>query len=812
MIQNYLRIAFRNLWKTKGITLINIAGLSAGMACFALLLLHVNDEFSFDRFHANKDHVYRVLQHSRSANGDPAHDDAYMPMPLGPAMQADLPDVTHYVRFCDWGDQFVRSPRQTAKLPVLYADPQIFEVFTFPLRYGNSGTALSELNSVVLTEHMAQQLFGEENPTGKTLDIKVMDDFEPFLVTGVAQNLPSNSSIRFGILCSYARHAATKWGKRNEGNWNRSSYQTFVALRPGSGLSGDSARLQQFWNKYYPDQEANMRNEGRWKGEGPPMSYRLQSLKNMHTEPGVFASGAPAFNPRYGWILLGLGGLVLLIACINFTTLAIGRSAGRAREIGVRKVIGAFRRQLVGQFLAESLLLSAISMILAIGLAYLLLPALNELTDKQLHFDLSQYPELGWMFPALTLLAGLLAGAYPALVLSGFRPLEVLRSKFRVAGANIFTKSLVSVQFILSVGLIACTLVMVRQLQYLLTRDPGFNKANVMIVNAEDTDAKQLYPRFRAAVAGQPGIAGIAASELSLGAGTGWNQNGFSYNGEPKEVYEYFVDPDYIPVLGMELLAGRNFDYAYSTDTLNAIVINESMMRDFGWTLDNAVGQPLRGFRGDSGNDPVVIGVVRDFNYLSMHGQVQPMMFHMFSDYAPYQIFVRLQAGRIAEGIAAAETAWKDLSPELPFQYAFLDENLSNFYISEARWSRIVGYAGALAILLACLGLFGLAALAAVNRTKEIGIRKVLGASIFSITGLLSKEFILLVLIAIAVATPLAYWVMAMWLRDFAFRIDVQWWVFALAGLASIGVALLTVGFQSYRAAVANPAESLKSE
>lgn len=812
MFQSYLRIALRTLWKNKGIAAINVVGLSLGLACFTLLLLHVNDEFSFDRFHAKKDHLFRVYRYAQPMNGEPAEGDTYMPMPLGPAMKNDLPDVVNYVRLCEWGENFIRAPKQLAAMDVVWADPQIFEVFSFPLLYGDPHTALNDLNSVVLTREVALQLYGEENPTGKILEIKVEDDFEPFNVTGVAEDLPPNSSIRFGILTNYAKHAASKWGKRSVNSWFRSSYATFVELKPGSGLANDSIRLQQFREKYYPGETAELRKKGYWQGAGAPISYRLQPLAEMHTDVAVDGGSVPAMNPKYGWILMGLGGLVLLIACINFTTLAIGRSAGRAREIGVRKVIGAYRRQLVGQFLAESLLLSAISMVLAVGLVFAFLPALNDLTDKKLRFDLTLYPELGWMLAGMTILTGVLAGSYPALVLSGFRPIEALQSKFRISGSNFFTRSLVTFQFVLSVGLMACTLIMVRQLNFLQTKNPGFDKENVLIVNASDMDTKRIYPLFQSALVGQPAIAGVTSSEQGLGAEAGWSRSGFDYNGQNKQVFEYFVDPSYMQVLGMELIAGRNFDPAITSDTVTSVVINESMMRDFGWSPDDMLGQVLTGYHEGKKAEPVVIGVVRDFHFLSLHKEVKPMMFHQFNGYQPFKFFVRLEAGKTSEGIAAVENAWTSIVPDFPFRYKFLDENLARFYKAEARWSKIVGYAGILAIALACLGLFGLVALAALNRTKEIGIRKVLGASVAGITGLLAKDFVKLVLAAILIASPIAWWAMNKWLADFAYRIDIQWWMFVVAGAAAVVIAFLTVSFQSVRAGLANPVKSLRSE
>ncbi len=812
MLKTNLVIALRSLWKNKAITAINIVGLSLGMACFSLLMLHVNDEFSFDRFHANKERIYRVYRHILPYNGKETSSDPYLPMPLGPAMQADFPDVLNYVRLCDWGEQYVRSAKLLAKPRVVYADAQVLTVLAFPLLYGDPQTALTDPNSVVLTEQAALDYFGEQNPTGKTLEIKVSDEFEPFVVSGVVRNPPPNSSIRFDFLASFERHAASKYGKRGVNNWNRSAYFTLVEIKPGSGLASDSARLQQFYNKYHPGETEEARSAGQWAGAGDPTSYRLQALTDWHTQPEIGGGAVSPVNPKYGWILLGLGGLVLLIACINFTTLSIGRSAGRAREVGVRKVIGARRGQLAAQFMTESLLLSGISMLLAFILAKTFLPALNELTDKQLRFDFQLYPELGWMLAGLTLLTGLLAGIYPALVQSGFRPLEALRSKIRLSGSNLFTKSLVTFQFVLSVGLIACTLIMLRQLHFLQQKNPGFNKENVLIVDASDADTRRIYPLFKAALAANPAVEGVGASELSLGADAGWSRSGFDYEGQHKEVFEYFIDPDYMTVLNVDLLSGRPFDYAVSADTTQSVIINEAMMRDFGWTPASAPGQVLKGYSESGKKDPVVIGVVRDFNFLSLHKEVKPMMFHMFNGYQPYQFFVRLRPGGMSEGIAAIEKTWLAIESDLPFRYRFLDDNLARFYKAEARWSTIIGYAGGLAVMLAALGLFGLAALAAQKRTKEIGIRKVLGASVAGITRLLAGDFLRLVLLAIVLATPLAWYLMQIWLADFAYRTEINWWIFALAGLLAVAIAFLTVSFQSIRAALADPVRSLRSE
>ena len=357
-----------------------------------------------------------------------------------------------------------------------------------------------------------------------------------------------------------------------------------------------------------------------------------------------------------------------------------------------------------------------------------------------------------------------IAGSYPSLVLSPFNPIEVLKQKVKVGGANFFTRSLVTFQFVLSIGLIAATMIILQQIKFMTGKNPGFNKENVLVVNASGTESNKIYPLFKQAVQSQPLFAGIAGSGPGLGEETGWSRSGFDYKGSLKQVFEYFVDPDYIPVRGMKLIAGRNFTQHIASDTVNSVIVNEAMVKDFGWTVENAVGQELKGY-GEQ-RTPVVIGVVKDFNFRPLHNVVEPQMFHMFADYKPYKYFVRLKPGDPSAAIASLEKTWNELVPEIPFKYSFLDEDLDRFYQSEQRWSNIIGWAGGISVFLAALGLFGLAALAVVNRTKEIGIRKVLGASIGGIIGLLTRDFLKLIIIAVLIATPLAWYFMRRWLQD----------------------------------------------
>jgi putative ABC transport system permease protein len=812
MFKNYFKIAIRNLAKQKTLAFINVFGLSVGIACFSLFMLYAVNEFNFDNFHKNGDNIYRVYQQRQAVGDQNARNVPYQPMPLGPAMKTDLPGIENYVRFLDnWGESFIKTDNAVFREKISFADPSFFTMFSFKLKYGDATTALKDLHSIVLTEKTAEKLFGKTNITGKTIEIKTGDNFEPFTVTAVAENPPSNSTIQFAVLGNFNYHASTKNGSRGVNNWNRISYATFVQLKPGSSLPGDKKLLANFRKKYYPDEETEARKNG-WKGKGSPVAYAFQPLRDMHTNTKIEGG---AVDPKTIWILLSIAAGVLFIACINFTTLSIGRSAGRSKEVGVRKVIGGTKKSLIAQFLIEALLLAFLSGIIGLLLVKILLPFFDQLSGRDLQFSFSQFPQLLWLIVGLILVVGLLAGSYPALVLSGFKPVEVLKTKVKLGGSNIFTRSLVTVQFVLSAGLIISTIIIMQQLHYMQSKNPGFNKENIVVVNADGiSDPKKLYAVFKQDLSAHPEIMGTASAELSLGGGEGWSQSGFKYKGKDKTAYEYFIDPDYMHVLGMKLLTGRNFDPAIVSDTVTSVIINEAMMNDFGWTLQNAVGQKLNGYY-ENENDPhtpVVIGVVKDFNYLGFNSKIEPQMFHQFSSYEPHHFFIRISPGNPSKALAAIQSAWKKDAPDYPLQYGFLDENLNRFYESEVRWSNIVGWAGGISIFLACLGLLGLAALAVVNRTKEISIRKVLGASVSTIIGLLSKDFLKLVGIAFIIATPLSWYFMSKWLQDYPYRINIEWYVFGITAAATVLIALLTVSFQAIKAAVANPVKSLRTE
>ncbi|MBD0288055.1 MAG: ABC transporter permease, partial [Flavisolibacter sp.] len=792
MIKHYVKVALRNLVKQKRLSFINIIGLSIGLACFILFMLFAVNEFSYDRFHKKAANIYRVCEWVQGMPGREPRGDAFGGTPMGPALKADFADVKEYVRIqSSFNEKFVKAGESVSRSGLAFADPALFQVFSFPLLQGTAATALNDPHKVVLTKEKAIQLFGTTDVLGKRIDIKVENEFVPFTVGAVAADLPSNSSIRFSILGSYAYLMATDMGRESIDNWHMSiGSETYVLLRDGSTLKNDAIRLAGFRKAHMPNEEAELKREGIWNGKGPfPIRFLLQPLTEVHTNPKI-GGIAETIDPKIIWILISIAAAILVIACINFTTLAIGRSAGRAKEVGVRKVTGSRRSQLVAQFLTESMLLSIGSALVGYFLALLILPYFNQLSGRTIQFSFTQYPQLLWLLSGLTVLTGFLAGIYPAFVLSRFNPIEVIKSRIRVGGANFFTKSLVTIQFILSVVLIISTFVIVQQINYMRSKNLGFNKENVVVIDAEGTDTKKIYPPLRQQLASNTTIMSVSASEMGLGEGSGLMGTAYDLHGETKGVIVFPVDAGYLKTMGMQLIAGRDFDPDFASDTVNSVIVNEALLRDFGLTVQNAVGQQLmeRAF-GGAKMPRKIIGVVKNFNYSSLNQEVRPQLFYQPAQLDARRIFIRIKSGDPSNELKLLTATWKKIVPDFPLRYSFLDEDMNRFYKMEERWSNVAAWAGGISIFLACLGLFGLAALAAVNRTKEIGIRKVLGASVSVIVRLLSMDFLKLVLLAIIIATPLAWFLMHKWLQEYAYRINISWWVFAATGILALVIA-----------------------
>jgi putative ABC transport system permease protein len=806
MIRNYFKIAFRSLTNQKVLAFINVFGLSIGIACFTLFLLYAVNEFNFDRFHKNSNNIYRVYEWNMVVNGSQTN----LPMPLGPALKQDLPMIENYVRFYNpWQESLLQVGKDIHRVKVSYADPGFFSVFSFSLKYGNPTTALLGVNSIVLTKSKAKELFGTDNVIGQTVQLKVDNQFHPFIISAVAETIPANSSLRFDAIGNFHFAETTQDGKAAMNNWDLRAYQTFIQLKPQSNLPNSLKSLIDFRQKYYPGEESQMKKNGLTrKDKTQPIAYGLQPLRSMHTDTKV--TDENSVNTKTIWILLVIAGGILLIACINFTTLAIGRSASRSKEVGVSKVLGARRKQLILQFLSESLLLSVLSTIIGLLLVKLLMPYFARLSGRDLQFSFALYPEMIWLLFGLVFLVGLLAGGYPALVLSGFKPLAILKNKIRLGGSNFFTKSLVTLQFALSIVLIISTIVIFQQLKFMRNKYPGFNKENVVLIDASGTDIKKIFPLFKQELLKYPQVAAVTSASVGLGDGEDFGMNVFKYNDKGAMAFFNSIDADYMNVLDMRLLTGRNFDAIRPEDTTNSVIVNEALMNELGWTSQNVIGQQLKGFSAD--RTPVVIGVVKNFNFRPLTENVMPQLFSPFFDKDHQKFFVRIKRGNPAPALSLIQKTWKNLVSDVPLKYSFLDEKIDNYYRAEQRWSSIIQWAGCISIFLACLGLFGLAALTAINRVKEIGIRKVLGASMSSIVTLLSKDFLKLIVIALAIASPVASYFMNKWLQSFAYRIDIGWTVFAIAGLFVIVITLITISFQTIRAATANPVKSLRTE
>jgi len=808
MLANYLRVALRSLRREKVYGTINVAGLAVGLAFCLLIGLYVRDELTYDRGHARADRVFRVYRASFAPDGSSEGNDPWLPIPFGPALAADLPEVEAFVRFTS-GTSFVRAGAETAEpveQEVVYADPAIFQLFTFPLVAGDARTALAQPDGVVLTETAARRYFGDADPMGQHLAVRLTETFEEFVVTGVARDVPGNSSVKFEVLLPFPTYvAANEWAREAVDSWNTSGFLTYVLLREGASAEATEATLPAFRARYYPDEVAPPE-------DGVPTGsaqFLLQPLTDTHLNTAISGGLEEPSDPTYSYILGGIALAVLFIACVNFTTLAVGRSTGRAREVGVRKAVGAQRRQLVVQFLGEALLLSLLALGLGVGLARLFLPVFNTLAGKALTLDVAGDADLLLGLAVLVVLTGLVAGSYPAVFLSGIRPVESLKGRFRLGGSNVLTRGLVVVQFAFSVFLVTSTLVMLDQIRYVRTRNLGYDAQEVVSIPLSGVDGGLALARFRTALAGRSDVAAVTGMSPGIGV-RGFRVWGFGYEGQQRNVAAYRVETDFLETMGVELLAGRPFTPGLSSDSTHAILVNEAMVRDFGWT--DPVGEVITGMNDDPAQDPTVIGVVRDFNYASLHRPVEPMMLTLTPSSPIEQLLVRIVPRDVPATLAALRATWEEISPAIPFQYAFLDENLGRQYENEQRWSRIVGYAAFFAVFVACLGLFGLAALTVTARTKEVGIRKALGATAASVALLLSKDFTRLVLVGIAAALPAAYLAMGRWLEGFAYHVDLGPTVFVAAGALALVVALATVGTQALRAAAADPVRALRNE
>lgn len=805
MFKNYLIIAFRNLLKYKSITFINISGLAIGMTCCILILLYVQYELSYDRFHRDADRLFRVAWTGENPQTRTPH-------PLAQAMAADFPEVESAVSISPiWGPALTRP-----KIPVRYeekrfeepgvfsADSTFFEVFSFALKQGNPRTALQEPLGIVITEEMVQKYFESADPLGKTL--KVGEEETEFHVTGVMENIPANSHFHFDFLISYVTLKYRETGEYY--TWADFGHYNYIRLKKGIDPKTVEAKIPAWVSKYldWPQEWIDTLQQGR-------IGFRLQPITDIHLHSKLRWELEANSSIAYIYIFSATAFFILLLACINFVNLSTARSSKRAREVGMRKVLGGTRGQLVGQFLSESLLISVISLLLSLALIELVLPAFNAFTERPLAMNYFQNAGLLAGLGGIILIVGMVAGMYPAFYLSAFRPVKVLKGVLSGKSSNVtFRRVLVAAQFAIAIALIAGTGIVSSQLNYLRHKNLGFEPQQVLAIPFKDNDSlRERCEAIKGELLQYPGI--LAASAVSNVPGERFNQNPVHWPSDSAErqveVSEARVDPDFFRTLRIEIAAGRGFSKEYPSDVENAFMLNETAARQFGW--ENPVGQELVWYDDEIIRRGTVIGVVKDFHFQSLHKNIEPLLFQVMPSEFNY-LLVKINAGQVSGALSFIKTKWKAFDPNGGFEYSFLDEDFSRLYRAEERMESIFSVFTLLTLFIACLGLFGLVSFIVEQRTKEIGIRKVMGASVSGLVLLFSKEFALLILAANIIAWPLAFVAMNRWLHDFAYRVDIGWQIFALAGILALVIALMTVGYQAIRAAVANPVESLRYE
>jgi putative ABC transport system permease protein len=794
MLGHYILIALRSLRKRKGYSFLNVSGLTVGMACGILILLAVRHDLSYDRFHDNAERIYRVVTIDRAFGVSSQRVGMTIPA-LAPAAETAFPEIEAAVRLVSGGQQlFSVGERDLYAESVFLADSTFFRVFDFELLVGHWARALVEPNTVVLTETMARRLFGDADPMGQTVRASQQDDYR---VTGIVADPPPNSHLVFDALVSlYPTDSEEDTGFRQFlESWTGIGMITYFLLdRPGS-----AAGLE-------PKLEALLRE----REVNPVWSVTLQPLADIHLRSTdiVFDVNEAKSDIAYVWGLGLVGLFVLLIAAFNFMNLSTARSADRAREVGVRKVTGANRGQLIGQHLGESVVLGTIAFVLALALVALLLPVLAATFDRQLGLYLLADPLFLLALAGLALVISLLAGSYPALVLSRFDPLVVLKGSFKSsARGEVLRKGLVVTQFTASVVIIVATLVVSGQLEHIMERNMGYNRDQVVAVSINNQALQAQAPALREELERMPSVRGVARSNTLPGRGLG--RLGIVPEGADEDdtwiTSVMSINEDWLDVLEVELAAGRNFSPEYGTDQQEAILINEATARELGW--DDPVGRQITA----AGQQRRVVGVVKDFHFASVRHRVEPLVM-LFNPTGGSTMSIRLAVGDVRTSMAQIEEAWTRLYPDYPFEYSFLSDEFAQVYREEAHFATLARWFAGLAIFIACLGLFGLAAFTAQQRTKEIGVRKVLGASTAGLVALVSREFLGLVLLAFVLAIPLAYWALNRWLEDFAYRISIGPGVFALAGMIALVIAMLTVGYHALRAANADPVRAIRAD
>lgn len=798
MIKNYIKVALRSLRKNKIYSFINIIGLALGLACAMLIILYVKDEVSFERFHHDVQNIYRIVNTNYFEGKD--HKDGNSGLLQGPRFKQNVPGIESFVRIQSVTKDF-KNGTDVQSRDLLAVDSNFFQMFTFPLISGDKNTCLKNPNSIVLTEKEAMKEFGTTNAVGKIVMIKDDSVFVPYEVTAVAKNCPQNSSIQFDVLLPF-KESVEDAG--NNMNWFNFFLNTFVKISPNASIPVVEKQMQSYFVK---DASATFIKMMKMFGGSPDekiSEYSLQQFLDMHLSTDLPSQNGlvNASNPLYSYILSGIALFVLLIACINFINLTIARSVKRAREIGIRKVAGGNRRQLIFQFLGESFLLCLIAFVLAVILVQLILPLFNELSNKALAFSYLFDARLIAGYIALFFITSFLAGFYPAIILSGYKPVATLYGRFKLVGKNYLQKSLVVLQFALASFLITGTLIIYYQFHYLTSTPLGYDDSNLIEVTKNEMTHEKAET-FKTDLLKNPDIVYVAPKN-----GGQWRTTA-KINGDSSISFSYeTVDESYLPALKIPIVTGRNFSDQFPSDSTQSVIVNESFVKEAGWK--NPIGQTVNFIFYKEKYQ--VIGVVKDYHFVSLNQTITPQLFTMRNRNDYDQFDIKIKPGTETESLKYIQKKFREFFPLSPYTYAFKADQNRKQYDAEAKWKHILLFGAALTIFISCIGLFGLTVLATEKRTKEIGIRKVLGASVNSIVSILSKDFLKLVLIALIISIPAAWIAGNKWLENYPYRITIGWSLFVIAGLMVVLIALVTVSFQAVKVAVANPVKSLRTE
>ena len=800
MIKNYFKTAWRNLWRNKVFSAINILGLSIGLACCILMFLFIQHELSYDKFNVNAKNIYRVF--SIPVDSKDKKELAVTPAPWAPLMKKDYPEIKEYVRLLRDEKMVIGQPGEQHfyEKDIFYADSTFFNVFSVELERGDVKKALERPYSIVLTKEAAQKYFGNADPIGKTLEVNSFVGAVDVEVTAIAKKLPSSSHFQFSSLIS----VQTLGDMSNF--WAYHMFQSYVLLNEKTSAKEVEKKLIDFNNKY-------IANNPQADGE---QDIYLQPLTDIHLHSNMTGELGGNSDITYVYVFAGVAIFILLIACFNFTNLSTARSLSRAKEVGLRKVVGAERNQLLRQFLGEAGFFAMISLAIALVLAYLVLPVFNQLSERQLSLDLNRNLSLVIMLFLLVLFVGLLAGIYPAVILSSFKPVEVLKGKlFKTSKKISFGRILVTLQFVVSIVLIAATILVNQQLKFLQNKKLGFDKDNVVVLTLPKNLDTARLETFKASLINKPGISAVAASQSIPGPIIPVNQvnDGNADLSKALSMQMLFTDVDFVRTMNMKIIAGRDFSKDHPTDRTEGFILNEEAVKKSGWKSPaDAIGKTFQWVLPNAVlKSGKVIGVVQDFNITPLKTAVQPLVMHIQPIRFQY-VYIRFDQSKAGNVISTIEKTFNEFYAEQSFEYSFLDDTLAMMYKSERKLGTIFSYFSSLAIFIACLGILGLSLYSIQQRVKEIGIRKVIGASVTRITALLVKEFIQPVFIATVIAVPIVWYGMNKWLEDFAYRVAISWWIFAVAGALALAIAILTVSLQAIKAAMANPVKSLRTE